>query len=75
MSMTPEEIKVAYQERRCFNKRTGKIGYLALDKIKKASGFLYCFNVEAGKLDSEGKKLMVEEMWNIMDITIMEVKK
>jgi hypothetical protein len=75
MSMTPEEIKTAYQGRRCFNKRTGKIGYLAADKIKKASGFLCCFNVEVGKLDSAGKKLMVEEKWNIMDVTIMEFKK
>ena len=35
---------------------------------------MYCFNVETGKLDSEGKKLIVEKMWNVMDVTIMEVK-
>jgi hypothetical protein len=71
MQYTPDSVKNVFSGKRCFNKLTGKIGYLAAEKIKSAVGKLYAFNAETGKLNSGGKRVTVEEMWNIQDVTIM----
>ncbi len=74
MSSSPDDIKNSYDGKRCFNKKTAKIGYLDTPRVRQNRGHLFYFNVETGKLNSEGKKETVEELWNIGDITIMEKK-
>jgi hypothetical protein len=75
VSISVEEVKNAYRRYRCFNKRNGKIDYLAADKIKKESVYLYCFYVKTSKLERAGKKVVIEEMRSTTDVTLMEVKK
>jgi hypothetical protein len=77
MQFTPDGVKNTYSGRRCFNKKTGKIGYLTTEKVKEGKGKLYCFNVDGGKLDkltTAGQRVTVEEIWNLEDVTIMENK-
>jgi hypothetical protein len=73
MQNTTENIKSSYGDRSCFNKKTGKIGYLATRKLNESKGNFYYFNVEQGqltKLDSQGRRVLTVELWNINDVSI-----